>query len=69
MVPASQRGSLYRTKKGWGIRWYENGKRRHESGFKSQTEAREWWHNVVRPRLLGIEPEPDDITLTEFVTQ
>ena len=36
-MPAEQRGSTYRTKAGWGLRWYdENGRRRFRSGFGSK---------------------------------
>lgn len=64
-MPAEQRGSTYRTKTGWGLRWYENGRRRFRSGFGSKTAALAHFRDEVAPRLgLGTRP---DLTLTEFV--
>ena len=68
-MPAEQRGSVYGTKKGYGIRWLEDGRRRHQSGFKSKTEARNWWDDQVRPRLLGLAVTPPDKTLNEFIPE
>jgi integrase len=63
-MPAEQRGSAYRTKTGWGLRWYENGGRRFRSGFGSKTAALAYFRDEVAPRLgLGTRP---DLTLTEF---
>jgi hypothetical protein len=64
-MPAEQRGSAYRTTKGWGIRWYElDGLRGSRSGFSTKSEARRYFDEHVRPRLLGGAP---DLTLAELV--
>jgi hypothetical protein len=56
-MPAEQRGSTYRTKTGWGLRWYENGRRRFRSGFGSKTAALAYFREELAPRLgLGIAP-------------
>ena len=64
-MPAEQRGMPYRTAAGWGIRWYElDGTRVRRAGFVTKTEARRYFEEQVRPRLLGGSP---DLTLTELV--
>jgi integrase len=64
-MPAEQRGSAYRTAAGWGIRWYElDGRRGFRSGFATKSEARRYFDEQVRPRLLGRAP---DLTLAELV--
>ncbi len=64
-MPAEQRGSAYRTAKGWGIRWYElDGRRACRAGFATKTEARHYFEEQVRPRLWGRAP---DMTLAELV--
>jgi integrase len=51
-MPALQRGSTYATGGGRrGIRWYEGGKRRKQSGFKNDSEAFAWWDVEIAPRL------------------
>jgi hypothetical protein len=50
-MPRRTTGSVYRTRNGWGIRWPENGKRRHRAGFRTKTEARGWFADNVAPRL------------------
>ena len=35
-MPAELKGSVYATRKGYGIRWLENGRRRYEAGFADQ---------------------------------
>jgi integrase len=50
-MPAETRGSVYPTRTGYGIRWPENGDRRHQAGFKTKTEARKWFADNVAPRL------------------
>jgi hypothetical protein len=65
-MPAEQKGSTYFTAKGAGVRWIENGRRRKQSGFKSKTEARQWWNAEVAPRLRrGVSTS--EISLTEHV--
>jgi integrase len=66
-MPAEQRGSIYETKTGFGIRWLEGGKRRHQSGFKSRTEARNHFRDEVRPRLVAATSVSPRITLEAFV--
>jgi integrase len=65
-MPARAQGSTYRTGKTVGIRWYENGGRRHKSGFASKTAARAYFQDVVRPRLDGLPATPEPLTLREF---
>lgn len=63
-MPAAQRGSVYRTANGFGVRWYENGDRRMRSGFRSKTEARQWWQDEIAPRLrVGVSTR--DVTLAD----
>jgi integrase len=50
-MPRRTTGSVYPTRDGWGIRWPENGKRRHRAGFRTRTEARDWFADNVAPRL------------------
>jgi integrase len=64
-VPALQRGSAFRTKNGWGVRWRENGRRPQQVGFGSRTEALDWWDDEVKPRLRGGAPPRPDVTLRE----
>jgi integrase len=66
-MPARAQGSTYKTSKnGWGIRWWENGKRRHKSGFDSRSAARSYFQDVVRPRLDGLPATPEALTLRQF---
>jgi integrase len=58
-MPAESRGSLYRTRTGYGIRWPENGRREHRSGFATKTEARRWFTEHVAPRLLTGAPSAE----------
>jgi hypothetical protein len=65
-LPAEQHGQPYRTRKGWGLRWYdETGKRRRRSGFETRSAALRWFRDVERPRLRGDEA-PEQLTLREF---
>jgi integrase len=66
-MPAEQAGSPYKTKtQGWGIRWFdENGKRRRQAGFSSESKARVWFRDSELPRMRGgLVNEP--LTLREF---
>lgn len=65
-MPAELRGSVYATSRGFGIRWIEQGRRRYRSGFDSKKEARQWFTDEVRPRLLGRKRESSTSTLSEF---
>jgi integrase len=50
-MPAQAHGSIYKTKTGFGIRWPEDGVRPCRAGFRTKTEAREWFEQHVAPRL------------------
>ena len=65
-MPADQRGSVYKTGNGYGLRYYDtDGVRRRRAGFKSKSEARSWFANVEQPRMRGgLVDEP--LTLAEF---
>ena len=65
-MPAKQAGSLYRTGSGWGVRWYEDGARHYRSGFASNSAARSYLQDVVRPRLDGLPSTPEPLTLRQF---
>jgi integrase len=65
-MPARQAGSYYRVSGGWGVRWYEDGRRRFQSGFESKSAARDYFGKVVRPRLDGLPAAPEPLTLREF---
>jgi integrase len=56
-MPAKTAGSVFRTRDGYGVRWPENGKRPQRSGFKTKTEAREWFKDNVEPRLRSGAPD------------
>jgi integrase len=59
------RGSVYPTRHGFGIRWLEHDRRRYQSGFKTKSEAREWFDGSVKARLRAGAPDPS-ITFEEF---
>ena len=50
-MPAETRGSVFKTRNGYGIRWPENGRRPQQTGFATKTEARRWFAENVAPRL------------------
>ena len=56
---AEQRGSVFKTRDGYGIRWPENGKRPQRTGFPTKTEAREL---VRRERRAAARPGAPDPT-------
>src|SRR5262245_25512367 len=58
-MPAETRGSVYATCTGYGIRWPEEGGRRFQSGFKTKTEARNWFAENVTPRLRSGAPSSE----------
>jgi integrase len=64
-MPAETRGSVYATRTGYGIRWPENGRRCHQSGFDTKTAARRWFAKNVAPRLTRGAPSPE-ITFDAF---
>lgn len=67
-MPAEQRGQVYATRKGFGIRWYdERGARRRQAGFSSRSEARRWYTGVEKPRMRGEAVQRPPVTLREHV--
>jgi integrase len=64
-MPADTRGSVYKTRTGYGIRWPEDGKRMHHSGFETKTAARRWFADNVAPRLRRSAPSAE-ITFEAF---
>ena len=53
-MPAQPRGSIYTTKTaGVGIRWPEDGVFRQRSGFRTKTEARDWFDDNVASVCAG----------------
>ena len=64
-TPAHARGTIYPTKGGDGIRWPENGRKSQRAGFRTRTEAREWFNKKVKPRL-GRNGPSADITFEAF---
>ncbi len=67
-MPRRTTGSVYRTADGYGIRWPENGERPHRAGFRTKTEAREWFAENVAPRLRRGGPSAD-ITFEAFTVE
>jgi integrase len=67
-MPAEQRGSVYATARGYGIRWRnQDGVRRRRAGFKSRSEARSWFSNVEVKRMRGEEVARPPVTLAVHV--
>jgi integrase len=58
-MPRRTTGSVYPTAAGYGIRWPEDGRRPHQAGFKTKTEARRWFAENVAPRLDRGAPSPE----------
>ncbi len=66
-MPADQQGSIYKTARGYGLRWYdETGARRRKAGFPSRSAARAWFRDVETPRMRGETIAPSPLTLAEF---
>src|SRR6266496_5930298 len=74
-MPAEQRGSVYRVKGGYGVRWREgfdaNGKERRrrycpQPPFPTKTAARRWYAQNVASRLHPEAPSGDE-KFEEFV--
>jgi integrase len=57
-MPADPRGSVYSTANGYGIRWYQSGRREQRSGFGTRTEARRWFAETILPQLRDGGPSP-----------
>src|SRR5262249_47545574 len=64
-MPAETRGSVYKTRTGFGIRWPEDGKRQFRSGFATKTDARRWFNETVAPRLRRGAPSAE-LSFDEF---
>jgi integrase len=64
-MPAETRGSVFPTKDGYGIRWPEDGKRPQRTGFRTKTQARQWFTANVEPRLARGTPS-GEITFDAF---
>ena len=67
-MPAELKGSVYATRKGYGIRWLENGRRR----YRGRVRRRSGTHDVgSRTRFArgcaGGRRESSSSTLAEFV--
>jgi integrase len=60
-MAAEARGSVFRTRNGYGIRWPEDGRRPQQSGFATKREAREWFNEKVAARLSTGAPSPEII--------
>ncbi len=67
-MPADQEGTVYRTSKGYGIRFFRDGKRVRQAGFASKSAARAWLRDVELPRQRG-QTVTDRITLADFTTR
>ncbi len=68
-MPAEQRGSVYKVRGGFGVRWTEHGRREHYTPsppFPTKTAARAWFSDEIRPRLRRGSPTAR-ATLAEFV--
>jgi hypothetical protein len=57
-VPPKVRGTVFPTSDGYGIRWPEDGRRPQQSGFRTRTDARDWFDANVAPRLARGGPSP-----------
>jgi integrase len=67
-MPAAQHGQIDGKPGAYRLRWYDrDGKRRTKQPFKSKTDARNYYRDVVEPALLGRVVQPQDCTLSEFV--
>lgn len=64
-MPAESKGSVYATRNGYGIRWYEGDRRERRAGFATKTEARRWFAENVAARLGRKAPSPE-ITFDAF---
>lgn len=69
---SEQRGNVYATRGGFGIRWRESDQRRYQSGFATKTAARTWFRENVAPRLNRGAPSPNvtfDLFCELFLTR
>lgn len=74
-MPPEQKGTVYRVKGGYGVRWREgldaNGKERRRRycprpPFPNKTAARRWYAEKIAPRLGPDRPSGDE-TFAEFI--
>ena len=69
-MPRTARGSVYKTSKGYGLRWRdETGAERRQSGFHSRSAASTWFEEVERKRMRGEKPASSPLTLRELVDE
>jgi integrase len=64
-MPAQSKGSVFKTRGGYGIRWPENGRQPQRTGFATKTAARAWFDEHIAPRLRRGGPSAD-ITFDTF---
>ena len=59
-MPAEQRGSVYKTARGFGIRWRDETRRQAAPVRASRraSEARAWFRDVERKRMRGETSPP-----------
>jgi integrase len=66
-MPAEQRGSVYKTARGYGIRWRdEDGRRHRQAGFSSRSAARAWFRDVEQKRMRGGPVDVPEVTFDEL---
>ena len=58
-MPRDIQGSVFKTGNGYGIRWPEDGSRPQKVGFRTKSEARDWFSDNVKPRLRRPGPSAD----------
>jgi integrase len=58
-MPAETRGSVFKAKDGFGIRWPEDGRRPQKTGFQTKAQARRWFNDNVAPRLRRAAPSAE----------
>jgi hypothetical protein len=58
-MPRDIQGSVFKSGDGYGIRWPANGSRPQKVGFRTKTEARDWFTDNVKPRLRRPGPSAD----------
>ena len=68
-MPAKQSGQIDGEPGRYRLRWYDLGGKRHaKQPFRSKSDAREYFRNVVETQLLGHQAGKRDLTLGEFIT-
>ena len=64
-MPRDIEGSVFGEPGNYGIRWPEGDRRPQQTGFRTKTEARQWFREHVKPRLRRGGPSAD-ITFDAF---